>query len=171
MGMYTGVRMKVFVKPEFRELIQSINRGAEWSDFIDEYPFLNHYASFGRAGFIPRGTLCYMPDSWEDIPKDAKGKPDYFKAKATDGFERKIDINSGLWTFQCSLKNYEREIECFFAEVLPNIIESAEHIETFYEENSVSTMYDFVDNKIIVSTDKEGIRYNDYDLDDNRAWY
>ena len=57
-------------------------------------------------------------------------------------------MDTGYWTFQCSLKNYEGEIEQFFSDVLVNIISDSEHIEYFYEEWDESKYYEFVDGTI-----------------------
>lgn len=141
MGMYTGLRIKATVKQEYREMIKEIHEGADWSDFVKQFPFLTEYAKQDRAEFIPRGVVCYMPDSWE--------MGEYPNEVATDGFERSIDMETGYWTFQCSLKNYNNEIEQFFKEVLPNLTESAEHIEYLYEEWNESVMYKYLNGEII----------------------
>ena len=83
-----------------------------------------------------------MPSCWKT--------GEYPNQVAADGFERNIDIETGYWTFQCSLKNYEGEIQHFFNEVLPNIIREAEHIEYLYEDWDESTMYDYIDGEIKV---------------------
>ncbi|WP_439187798.1 hypothetical protein [Bacillus subtilis] len=140
MGMYTGLRVKVTVKEEYRSMINQINRGAGWSEFSEEFPFLSNYALQTRAGLIPNGSLSYMPSSW------ATGE--YPNETPTDGFDTKIDMDTGYWTFQCSLKNYEGEIEQFFSDVLVNIISDSEHIEYFYEEWDESKYYEFVDGTI-----------------------
>lgn len=139
MGMYTGLRVNVTVKDEYRKMIRAINGGEEWLQFSCEYPFLADYATLGRSDFIPHGMLSYMPYSWET--------EDY---RATDGFETGINMITGKWTFQCSLKNYENEIEKFLDEVLPNIITSSEHIEYFYEEWDSGRLYELVDGKLVV---------------------
>ena len=139
MGMYTGLRVKVTVKEEYRGMINEINNGAEWREFSTRHPFVAEYARLGRSEFIPSGMISYMPDYWET--------EDY---EATDGFDRKIDMETGYWTFQCSLKDYENEIEKFLDEVLPNIITSSEHIEYFYEEWDSGRLYEFVDGKLVV---------------------
>lgn len=126
MGVYTGLRVKVTVKEEFRQMIKEINEGADWGEFVEQFPFLSDYAEQERAKFIPSGASRYMPDSWE-----------------TDGLERNINIETGYWTFQCSLKNYNQEIQQFFKEVLPKIIDSADHIEYLNEEWDKSIMYTF----------------------------
>lgn len=140
MGMYTGLRLKVTVKEEYRQMIKAINEGAKWNDFSEQFPFIAAFAKQDRAEFIPRGSLCYMPSSWET--------GEYPNEVATDGFERKIDIETGYWTFQCSLINDQGEIEQFFEEVLPNIIENAEHIEYLFEEWDSSRMYEFVNGEV-----------------------
>lgn len=142
MGMYTGLRVKVVVKEEYRDMIQKINNGAEWDEFTNEFPFLSNYSKLDRAEFIPCGGLFYMPDNWII--------GEYPNEKATDGFERNIDMETGYWSFQCSLKNYNDEIEQFFEEVLSNIIESSEHIEYRYEEWNKSIMYEYKDGNIIL---------------------
>lgn len=140
MGMYTGLRVKVTVKAEYRQMIKAINEGADWNDFEEQFPFLTAYTKQPRAEFIPRGALSYMPSSWQ--------AGEYPNQVATDGFERNIDIETGYWTFQCSLKNYENEIQQFFKEVLPEIISEAEHIEYLYEEWETSVMYGFSNGEV-----------------------
>lgn len=148
MGNYTGLRAKVFVKKEYRKMISEINEDAEWSDFVGEFPFLKEYSKLDRAEFIPRGLISYMPDDWEEAITSFR-KNTYPMYIATDGFHREIDMDTGYWTFQCSLKNYENEIEKFFEDVLSKIIDSSEHIEYLYEEWDGSLMYEFKDGKIV----------------------
>jgi hypothetical protein len=155
MGMYTGLRCKVIVKPEYREEMKHIaEQDYEWSesnlDFMKKYD-----EEHSRATFIPRGALSYMPRSWEEGPFGGSG----FGGKATDGFERNFDPETGLWTFQCSLKNYEDTIEYFMDHVLSRISEKVIHLEYYYEEWDKSIMYDIVDGKVI-ELDK-GISYVD----------
>lgn len=88
MGMYTGIRFKGYVKPEFRADFASIALNGEWEKSHD--PVLKEFGEIGRASFIPCGALAYMPDSWESGDE------------ATDGFERTWDPETGYWTFQCS---------------------------------------------------------------------
>lgn len=149
MGNYTGLRVKVFVKKEYREMIAEINEEAEWGDFADEFPFLKEYSKLYRSEFIPRGAIAaYLPDDWQEAITAFRIST-YPMYIATDGFHREIDMDTGYWTFQCSLKNYENEIEKFFEDVLSKIIDSSEHIEYLYEEWEESLMYEFVDGKIV----------------------
>lgn len=151
MGMYTGLRVKVKVKEEYRQMVKEINEGEEWNQFAEQFSFLSSYATQRRAEFIPRGTLSYMPDSWEigNFPRQV----------ATDGFDRNLEEETGYWSFQCSLKNYNEEIEQFLKEVLPVIISEAKHIEVLYEEWEKSILYEFVDGEIKVSG--KTINYSD----------
>ncbi|KZE65034.1 hypothetical protein AV545_03690 [Paenibacillus jamilae] len=165
MGMYTGLRCKVYIKEEYREELQRLHEeGYEWG--TSDFDFMRRFGRFGRASFIPCGSLSYMPDEWEDIPKKDDGSLDYWNGKATDGFERGFSFETGYWTFQCSLKNYESEIEAFFEEVLPRIADSIEHLEYYYEEWSNSIFYELKDGKI-VQGDREVIKYG-YDYTDEK---
>lgn len=165
MGMYTGLRFKGIIKEEYRDDINTLINNEE----CYEWGSLNHelfkeYDKVSRSSFIPFGGLSYMPDSWEEEigRKDEYG---YEITKDTDGFDRKFDINTGLLTFQCSLKDYDSTIEYFLNNILVVICEKAYHIEELYEESSISTMYK-IEKGILITLDK-GIRYNEYDKDYN----
>lgn len=150
LGMYTGLRAKVIIKPEYRDEFAYISSGEvryEWSN--SRIDFLKEYGAYSRATFIPCGGLAYMPDSWET--------PD---ERATDGFQRHFNKESGAWNFQCSLKNYEDTIEYFIENVLSKVVEQVIHLETYYEECIYSTLYELVDDKIIEKAEK-GIKYGE----------
>lgn len=172
MGMYTGIRFKGYVKKEFREDFEHIALAGEWDKSHD--PIFNLFGKLSRSSFIPCGCLSYMPDCWEKDYINEKGEKEpefdsdknkpleqvkYFKKIPTDGFDRTWNKNTGYWTFQCSLKNYELEIETWIC-LLPYFIESIEHLEYYYEENSYSQQYDFVDGKVIC-IDKMFIKYQE----------
>jgi len=166
MGMYTGIRFKGIVSERFRKGFDVIALNGEWENFDDEY--FKDFGRMGRSGFIPCGVLCYMPNSWEKdyinlhgekVPEFSSdfGKPlsevYYLKQIPTDGFATKYNEDTGYWSFQCSLKNYNGEIERFF-DLLPYFIESVEHLEYFYEEDKFSQKYELIDNKIIMTNSK-----------------
>jgi len=140
MGMYTGLRFKGVVKKQFREEFAHIALMGCWEDSKDEK--INNFSNTSRASFIPCGALCYMPEEWEDEEENP-----------TDGFERTYNKEDGLWTFQCSLKNYDDTIEEFLA-LAPYFIESVEHCEVFYEEWSYSEKYELVGNTIVLTNNK-----------------
>ena len=163
MGMYTGIRFKGIVKEKFRKDFDKIALNGDWEESEDTK--FKQFGLFGRSGFIPRGVLCYMPESWEADYINDKGEKEidfgkYYKQMPTDGFERTYNEETGYWTFQCSLKNYEDEIGSFF-ELIPYFIESIEHLEYFYEEMTWSKEYKLIDNGVVLVNDKF-IKYNKY---------
>lgn len=130
MGMYTGFRADVIVKPEYREMISAIMGCGDyhWRDFVEQFPFLAEFSKMGRHNFIPFGSLCYMPEEWD----------------FNQQFQRKFDQHTGRWTFSCSLKNYESEIELFCNSVLSVIAESG-CFEMLYEEWECEKRYGIED--------------------------
>ena len=174
MGMYTGLRFKGVVKEEFRKGFACCALYGDWD--LSENPKLRQFGEdVGRSGFIPCGSLAYMPDEWEKDYVDENGNkhPEYeqdigrpieevyfLRQTPTDGFDRTWNEETGYWTFQCSLKNYESEIEAFF-ELLPYFIESVEHCEYFYEEDEWSYRYELIDGKMVMTSDRF-IQYYDF---------
>lgn len=127
MGMYTGLRAKLSIKEEFWPVIEELMKfdaaESEWgrvAEMFPQYPFLAEWAGAGRCDFIPFGALCYMP--WEDTD------PEWQRS-----------FKDGLWVFQCSVKNYEDEIEFFVETVLPHIVEACYELYSLYEENEEPT--------------------------------
>ena len=130
MGMYTGLRVKAKIKEVFLQELEGVlsARDSEtwkepWSvvDFV-KFPFVEKFSKMGRSSMIPYGAICYMPGHWEHV----------------NTFE------GGVWTFCCSLKNYNNEIEFFLNDVLVNIAEWA-HVEKLYEEETVSALFNIHD--------------------------
>jgi hypothetical protein len=158
MGMYTGLRCKFIVKKEFRPLIKRLMDNGDWTEIASGYDFIEKFAEYPRADFIPFGALAYMPDEWQYIPVNENGKYDWDNAKATDGFEHQFDEKTGYWAFQCSLKNYESTIEAFFTLIVDNIVEKIIHLEKYYEEWTYSERWDFVDGKVRC-VDEKFIKY------------
>lgn len=161
MGMYTGIRFKGYVKEEYRDSFEDIALNGDWGS-SDVSAFRDFGECFNRASFIPCGSLAYMPDKWERYDNNLEKYSDewFMSAIDTDGFHRTWNKESGYWTFQCSLKNYEDEIENWF-ELLPLFIEEIEHLEYFYEEWNYSHRYELIDNKVIC-TNKNFIKYSFY---------
>ena len=142
MGMYTGLRFKGTVKEEFRNEFEDIALEGNWEESNNDV--FKQFGSVSRAMFIPCGALAYMPDEWAD----------------EDGFDRTYDKNSGRWTFQCSLKNYNYTIEEFM-KIVPYFIEEVEHAEVFYEEWSHSVRLELGGGEMVM-TDNKFIEYNKY---------
>lgn len=157
MGMYTGLRCKIKVNEKFAPIInEMMEEGLEWLElhgYHPEHEFLKEFGTGFRPDFIPYGSISYMPDEWEESTE----------------FNRNFDLDTRIWTFQCSLKNYEKDIQRFFEIVLPRITEEVFHLEYFYEEAIYSTFYDLVDGKIVQS-EREGIKYGYDERDYNNYW-
>lgn len=127
--MYTGLRAKLKIKPEFHTVINRLHLvpqmpsnefeyKSDWGQVAEafpEYPFLEEWARVARSNFIPFGALAYMP--WED-----------------DDPEWQRSFKDGIWTFQCSLKNYGDEIGTFVDLILRNIVEEVHELYHLYEE-------------------------------------
>ena len=143
MGMYTGLRCKVKVKNKFREDIEQRMSGREWRWCDNENIY--YFGSVSRSEFIPFGALSCMPDEWEyELNQDG-----FITYHATDGFENKFNKETGYWSFQCSLKNYDSTIEIFIKYVLNEIVEEVYHLEKYYEEWNTSELYELKDGKIV----------------------
>jgi len=131
MGMYTGLRFKGVVKPEYRAAMVDIATSGDW-----ENSNVKEFAEFGnrfeRAIFIPRGALSYAPLAWYD-----------------DEYDTNYDVESGMWTFDCSLKNYGGEVEAFF-ELIPLFVESVEYLEKLYEEWNAGELYKLFNGKLFM---------------------
>jgi len=148
MGMYTGLRCKVIIKPEYIvEFVRLHSKEVYYDWSTSNIDFLKEYYEYPRADWVPNGCLSYMPVEWEDSEK-----------KATDGFDTKFESETGLWSFQCSLKNYDDTIEYFFEHVLSKVTQEVIHLEYYYEEWTRSKFYELINGKIVES-DKEGIKY------------
>lgn len=146
MGMYTGLRFRGHVKPEYRAMIKSVlERDLHWDDWISDYPFIENFANLPRAVMIPFGGLAYMPDEWEDNDN-----------VLTSSFKHQFSMDTGYWVFNCSLKNYDSEIDVFINEIIPVICESTDWIEEFYEEWHESNCYELMDGKIV---EVQGVEY------------
>lgn len=171
MGMYTGIRCKIIINEEFSPVIKTMMESdLRWDDLYEEFPqyeFLKQFGEGYRASFIPYGVLSYMPDEWETQPRKKDGSYDFDNFRATDDFERKFDPELRLWSFQCSLKNYDSDIQRFFEIVLPMITEKVIHLEYYYEEWTRSIFYELVDGEIVRS-EKEGILYG---YEEEESWY
>jgi hypothetical protein len=135
MGMYTGLRCKVIIKPEFRKDFQMLSENLyKWNS--SNVDFIKEFSEVERNNFIPLGSVNSMPGSWEKAPYDKYGS-----GVPEDGFDRNFDANTGLWTFQCSLKNYEDTIEKFIEKVLKNVVQEIIHLEQLHQDSEYSLHY------------------------------
>lgn len=149
MGMYTGLRFKAIIKKEYREDIKIVMESRYWED-CKHKELIEFNEVIGGCDSIPFGELCYMPDQWK-VETGKVDKYGYEEYADTDGFEAYFNEHTGLWCFQCSLKNYESEIEYFLENVATLIVEKSIHIEKIYEQWESSIMYEIKDGKLIES--------------------
>lgn len=136
MGMYTGLRMKGRLKSEAVPIIKLLlEPNSSWDKVLSQLPNssqfkIDAWINFSRCNFIPFGAIAYLPWNEEDP-------------------EWKLSLVGNKFTFQCSLKNYENEIEFFLKNVAPNLFESCKHCEVFYEEWSFSSLYELFNNEFV----------------------
>lgn len=130
--MYTGLKVRCVVKPEFSEIIEKLNNDDHyyrWEELARDYPqygWLTKWASVDRAVFIPFGAVCYLHDPW------------------TEGYSN-YNKEDRIWDFECSLKNYENEIETFLKTVLATIAKDILICYSQYEEDEQPTYYTMED--------------------------
>lgn len=166
MGMYTGLRFKGVIKEGYREAIKEfLEEGLEWDQVKSYYPQLTPLtlmAGHSRADFIPYGSMQLL--EWEE-------KNEYAKFGYSTPSEWLLSFNeqTGVWTFQCSLKNYDSTIDYFLENVASKIIEEAIHIETLYEEDRYGTFYKLENGELIRDENKK-IDYRPWE-DDTEYYY
>lgn len=122
--MYTGLRARVKIKPEYRQAMFKLYDDSFVGDFWDaldddELPNLAEWKKVYDRDFIPCGCLAYMPDGF--------GEP-FFGSDGGHCFDGE------WWTFSCSLKNYRNQIQTFFDLILKNIAEEIDYCQRLYEE-------------------------------------
>lgn len=126
MGSYTRFWGSVTVLPEHQDLIRRVcdwkATPNAWSDLVPDYPWLEEYAYVERSSFIPRGSYA--------------GYPTEYAIDAT-----------GVWTFDCRLKDYQHTIAAFLRLVLPVIAHKAE-LKVQYEEFDTPDEYVFADGAL-----------------------
>lgn len=140
MGDYTGFRTRIILKDEFVPVIQHLIN-TRYSDSIEnswentyyafpEYEFLLDWSKHHRCDFIPFGSISYI-DWNQDDPN--------WKNRIEDG---------NKWIFQCTLKNYNHEIEFFIDMVLIEIAKEIEYAEYWYEYDDPIIMTEEINNKL-----------------------
>lgn len=132
MGMYTGFKAQVDVKPLYRPAIHYLHNISDedwdavgnntWRAVWMKFPYDNFlkWSTFSRSCFIPFGCLAYMPK-------------DFSNAENGESYSR-FDEEEGIWQFCCSLKNYNNEIQNFVDLVLKEIVENVDYCYHLYEE-------------------------------------
>jgi hypothetical protein len=126
MGMYTGFKGKIKIKEKYAdEFYKIVQNNYNWEE--SNIDFFKEYSKVERANFIPRGYSCYF-ENWN---------------------EKQYNEEERIWTFSCSLKNYEYTIQKFINIVLSEITEKIFYLKKRYEEIQYSTCYELKNGKII----------------------
>lgn len=124
MGMYTSVRFKGIIKPEYSEGFEGIAMRGEWEN--SKHEIFREFGKMNRAGYIPCGGLC--GSKWGN----------------SSSFKRNYYALMNYWQFECSLKNQEGEVQTFM-ELIPKFVQELYHFEEMYEECEYSTLYELRD--------------------------
>ncbi len=135
MGMYTGVRSRVKIKPEHRDAIKKLHDYGDWT--VVSVPNVIDWIMHGRCGFIPFGVLAYMPDDFGEPSKEGGS-----------------EFDGEWWTFSCSLKNYENEIEFFMENIMCHLVEEVDYCESLYEEYPLPDISQF-DSQVVNQESRE----------------
>ena len=138
MGMYTGMRCKARIKPEYHALVREFmaicrvynkteDARAAFKQMVHDYPFLSDLAACDRGTYILSWMTAYGYDGnseeWEE------GDPDW-----------ELSFEGGLLRFQCSIKNYGNEYEKW-AKVLDEIASEIITLQKWYEEDDAPATY------------------------------
>lgn len=137
MGMYTGLRGVVILKSNSLVTDELIASNFIWKDVKWSSEAMDQWIEVGRCNFIPNGAVCYMPSEWGEHSNQVEGK---------------------RWSFTCSLKNYEGEIQQFINTVLPEIADDWA-LESLYEESPHGTLHRKGEQAVEINTYK---MYDDY---------
>lgn len=108
MGSYTCLRVTVVIKKQYHGVVKALVAGSSWSEIKEQYPDLYSCLKEWNNDRIPFGESAYLPDTkdWNH----GENMNTYCEESAT-------------WTFICSFKNYEKELQSFCTTVLSEIIE------------------------------------------------
>lgn len=115
MGMYTGLRAKVKIKPEYDSTIKTLYKESCWDN--TNAPNLDEWMKYQRYNSIPFCQSEYMPD-------------DFYKNEDRHIYE---EIYDRVWEFACSLKN-SGEIQFFVPNVLFPMCDEVYYCQSLFEE-------------------------------------
>lgn len=121
MGDYTGLRGSIVLNEKYSQVFDMMIEceNAPYFKWDEILPAGNEYLQDYRNSFIPFGDVCGISD-WEYAVKYSREMHTLF--------------------FTCSLKNYDRTIESFLRNVLPEIAQSYD-LEELYEYDDVPTIW------------------------------
>ncbi|CAF0770578.1 unnamed protein product [Didymodactylos carnosus] len=139
--IYTGLRTIIQLKKNWIPIINQMiyayattKNSSGWKEIAAHHPKIELFSRQKKSNMIPWGQLRYMPKSWYE----------------TSNYSRNtIDLQSGLWCFQCSLQNNHQTIELFFKFVLPVISKDILYLELLEEKSLHSELYKMKNGKIV----------------------
>lgn len=111
--MYTGLRGTITFKPDVANVLRE--RGDwNWKELAYHLnsDAVKDFANKNRCSSIPKGALSYMPSDWESVVNEW--------------------VDDTTYTFACSLKNYDCEIQAFLNSLF--VIADEWDLEELYEE-------------------------------------
>lgn len=114
MSLYTAIRFRGIVKPEFRDIFEPIALHGKWKESPDDV--LRDFGECNRsASYIPCASACII-DRWQKEP----WKTGYSK-------------ETGEWVFEVDINTYSLPVCDFEDEIIPYLMESVEHYEVWHE--------------------------------------
>lgn len=159
MGDYTGLRFKGIVKKEYRDDIKTLLETEDYSKL--KHDIFKEFTKCERYSMIPFGNDIEAVESrWETNQNK-------------DGFDTKFNYETGFFSFQCCLKNYDSTIEYYLEKVVPEVYEKIIHCEYLYCYDTVSRLYKLYELEHGTNTIKQieyGIQYY-YNTDDINIVY
>lgn len=111
MGNYINMRLKVKVKPEYREDLLKVLKAKTW----ENSSFDSYYKSFEGADSIPFGKSEYIPKLWKDT-------------SFIEGYYNVLE-HDNILGIQCSFKNSNKVLEHFMEQVLRKITDKIIYFE------------------------------------------
>lgn len=122
MGYYTKFRFIGIVKDEYYKFLERLYADylkdddmIFWDAFAERYPFAKRFSELPRCGALAFSSIPFRND--ETIFKKTENPFELKKAEA--GWCGEINILE----INTEFKNYNQEIECFMADIAPNICE------------------------------------------------
>lgn len=116
MGMYTGLVFEAKIREEYQWILEELFSGHNWEEI--NHPLAQKWGAKMRSGHIPFGGSAYLDDWSADKLYEISGT-------------QQSTYEDGILYCQCSLKNYDQEIEFFLEQILPHLIE--EQVTAYYK--------------------------------------
>lgn len=133
MAVYTGIRLKVKIKDEYRKDIERANESRDWS--VCKKDLLNNLSNLERAEYILSCDCTFANERWINGELE------------TDGFVNSFDSSTGIWTKQVVVSGGFSVLKYFVDVIIPKICEEGYHIEILPEAEPLSYLFELKDGK------------------------